>query len=216
MSRSRTNFRILFATFGLAFGLFAAPATAQTLVKTSHFSLTYPAGWMNFTFPGMPDTTSATVMNASDSAISFLFGAPHQGDLTSTEIATALALAGAGDSLEVTVRGTKTLGSKSFTFIEWKKKNPATEEATSRFRVYYLVQNGFMFEAILSFTTDSSPTAVADIESALATLNVTAPTTLRFRISYGRRNVGTADLNLLGRTVRPDASNHVVVPLFSR
>src|SRR5258706_6035490 len=112
MSRSRVNFRILFAAFGLTLCAAVEPIQAQTLVSSSTFSLTYPAGWQKFALGGKADSTGATVMNMTNGAASFLFGVPHQGALTTAEIAAAMAQYGAGDSLAVTTQGTKTLGGK--------------------------------------------------------------------------------------------------------
>ena len=95
-----------------------------------------------------------------------------------------------------------------------------SDDPTSRYRVYFLVQDSFLFQAIVGFDTEKSPGTVADIESALATLTLTPHAAhLRAVAGYSPRALHPADHDVLGRYARPfvpQSGSHVIVPLFSR
>ncbi|MDB5104947.1 MAG: hypothetical protein JWP91_2636 [Fibrobacteres bacterium] len=204
MSRSkslpRSFLRILSAACILAFGAVAAPVSAQTLVTTNNFNLTLPPGWSKFS-AGQTDTASVIIMNIPNEANGILMGVPHQGALTSAEITAALNNLAASDSLIILDQGNKTLGGKAFSFIEFKNANPADEqEASDRFRIYYLTQGTFLFEAIVVYPVDKSGPVAAGIEAALATLNLTASAHLRAVADFSRPGFRPADHDVMGRS----------------
>src|SRR5689334_6834819 len=127
MFLNHSTIRMLSAACGLAVCAAVAPAFSQVLVSNANFSITFPAGWTNF--GGQGDSAGAIVMNMTTGASAFLFAGPHEGNLTAAEITAAMKTYGATDSLEVTTEGTKTLGGKSFSFIEWKKTGATGDEA---------------------------------------------------------------------------------------
>ena len=120
------------------------------------------------------------VMNLANEAASYLIGAPHTGGaLTTDQLKAAMLTYGGADSLTKTAEGTKTLGGKAFSFLEFKQAVPEEGDENARFRVYFYTQSNFLFEAVLGFDTVDSPTAVADMETALATLTLSPSAGIR-------------------------------------
>jgi hypothetical protein len=212
---SRIISRIIWAACGIALFVMAAPLRAQTLVTTTKFSLTFPTGWTKL--PLGTDTAGAAVMNMTNDAFSFLFGAPHAGGaLTTEELKAAMLAAGATDSLTKTTEGTKTLGGKSFSFVEFKQAVPDAGDEDARYRVYFYTQGNFLFEAIIGFDTVDSPAAVADLESALATLTIAPGAGLRRLAGQARPLFHRSAHDVLGRTLVPLTVGRVAVPAYTR
>ncbi len=122
---------------------------------------------------------------------------------------------GATDSLETTADGTKTLGGKSFSFIEWKKAGATGAEAKDRYRVYFLTTGTVMFEGILGFDTDNSVSALADMEAALATLTLTGGTAI-FRAASARVRPASVRpaRDVLGRQAPLPSANRIPLALY--
>lgn len=193
----------------------AAPLRAQTLVATSKFSLTYPAGWTKL--PLGNDTSGAAVMNMTNNAFSFLAGSPHSGGaLTTEELKAAMMAYGGADSLTKTDEGSKTLGGKAFSYVEFKQSVPEEGEESALYRVYFYTQGNFLFEAILGFDTVNSPTAVADLETALATLVISPSAGLRRVAVQARPLFHRSAHDVLGRSLLPGGAIRTAVPAYSR
>lgn len=199
---------------GLVVCAAAAPAFSQVPISNANFSITFPAGWMKMPF--LPSTdSSAIVLDTANEATALLFAAPHVGNVTAAQISAAMIGFGATDSLVVTAEGTKTLGGKSFSFIEWKKAVATGDEAEDRYRVYILTTGTFMFEGILGFNTENAASAVPDMESALATLNLTGgSTSLRAASASLRPASLRADRDVLGRQTRLPSGKSRPLPLY--
>jgi hypothetical protein len=208
--------RILSAVLGLAICAAVAPVFSQVPVSNANFSLTFPTGWMKLSLGGQGDSAGIIMFKMSDTTSAFLFAAPHEGNLTAAEIAAAIESFGSTDSLEVVADGTKTLGGKSFSFIDWKKAGATGDEAKDRYRVYFLTTGTFMFEGILGFTTDNATSAVGDMESALATLNLTGGSAIRRVASAALRpsslRVGR---DALGREALTPSGKRLPLALFT-
>lgn len=204
----------LSAACGLALCVAVAPAFSQVPVSNKAFSLNFPDGWMKVSL-GASDSSSATLYNMTSGASTYLFSAAHTGNLTAAEIAAAMKGFGATDSLETTAEGTKTLGGKSFSFIEWKKAGATGAEAKDRYRVYFTTTGTVMFEGILGFDTDNAASATADMESALATLTLTGGTAIFRAASAHLRPVsGRAARDVLGRQILRPSVDRLPLALF--
>lgn len=161
-------------------------------IGNANFTLTFPAGWAKLSL-GTSDSVLISVMKGADGGV-FLQGVPHVGALTQAQISAFAKTYGGNDSIIVTDQGDKTFGGKAFTMIEFKKANPSdTAEAKQRIRIYYLSQGNFLFQAITVYDAGSDNGVLADLESALATLTITA--------SAGVRNVAALQSP---ETIRPD------------
>lgn len=216
MFRNQSSIRMLSARIlSVALGLAVcavAPAFSQVPVSNAKFSLTFPSGWTKIS----NDSSGTVVVNLATGASAFLYAAPHEGNLTAAEIAAVLEEFGASDSLEVTTQGTKTLGGKSFSFIEWKKTGATGDEAAERFRVYFYTTGTFMFEGILGFDTDNATASVGDMETALATLNLTGGSAIRRSASAALRPASIrAGRDVLGRQARPTYGKRLPLALFT-
>jgi hypothetical protein len=226
MTRSQSNLRTssgrklsshgLSAAFALALCVVVSPAFSQVLVSNANFSLTFPDGWMKISLGPKADSSGATLYNLTSGASTFLHAEPHSGNLSAAEIAAAMKSFGVADSLEVTAEGTKTLGGKTFTFIEWKKKGATGDEANDRYRVYYYTTGTYVFQGMLGFDTGNATEAVADEESALATLVITGGTaTLRTSAPGLRPSNFRAGRDVLGRQARLPSGKRLPLTLFT-
>ncbi len=214
-SHSSTLSRILWAACGLVLCAMAAPLRAQPgVVTTTKFSLTFPTGWA-----GVPlgQDSVAAAMNLANEAAAYLMLVPHAGGtLTAEEIKAAMMANGGADSVTKTNEGTKTLGGKSFSYLEFKEAVPEEGGENARYRVYFYTQGNVLFEAVLGFDAVESPTAVADLETALATLTVTPGAGLR-RVAVQARPLSLrSSHDVLGRTLVPLAAGRVAVPAYTR
>lgn len=217
MSRSNSSAisRILWVACGLALCAMAAPLRAQTLVNTTKFSLTFPAGWEKI--PLGADSSVAVVMNMTNDAVTYLMSAPNAGGtLTTEQLKAAMLASGSADSVTQTGEGTKTLGGKSFSYLEFKEAVPEEGDENARFRIYFYAQGTLLIEAILGFDTVESPTAVANLETALATLSITPGAGIRRLAVHNRPFFHRSAHDVLGRTLAPLGAAHLAVPAYSR
>jgi hypothetical protein len=216
MSRFPSSIRMFSAVLGLA-TCAVAPAFSQVPVSHANFTITFPAGWTKIPLGAQGDSAGAMLMNVSTGSSTFLFAAPHVGELTAAEIAAAIRNSGATDSLEVITEGTKTLGGKSFAFIDWKKAGVTGDEDVERYRVYFHTTGTFMFEGILGFDKDKMTASVADMETALATLNLTGGSAIRRVASAGLRPSSLrAGRDVLGRQALQPSGKRLPLTLFTR
>ena len=206
--------KILFA----AFALFAsAPVIAQEVeVATRNFSLKFPAGWSKLPSGSQSDSATAIVINPDLEVSGFLVGVPHQGALTEAQVAAAFAQLGGKDGLEKVNEGNRTLGGKAFAFLEYKDKNATGSDANQRIRIYYITDGNFLFEAALMYDTVNGPTALAQLETALATLKINASAGLRAVSGNVRPDLRPARHDILGRSnlVDPRRTPLFRVPIF--
>lgn len=216
MSRSHPSTipRILWAACGLVLCAMASPLRAQTPVTTTKFSLTFPTGWMKV--PLGTDSVAAA-MNLANEAVAYMMLVPHAGgDLTAEQIKAAMTANGGADSVTKTGEGTKTLGGKSFSYLEFKEAVPEEGGENARFRIYFYTQGTVLFEAILGFDTVDSPAAVADLETALATLAISPGAGLR-RVAVQARPLSLRSAHdVLGRTLVPLTTGRMAVPAYTR
>jgi hypothetical protein len=216
MSRSNSSAlsRTFWAACGLALCAVAAPLRAQTVVSTTKFSLTFPSTWMKVP---LATDSAASVINLANQALSFLVGVPHAGgDLTAEELRAAMIAFGSNDSLNKTNEGAKILGGKSFSFVEFKLTDAEEGEENARYRAYFYTQGNMLFEAILGFDTVESPAAIADLETALATLAITPGAGIRRLAVRNRPLFHRSAHDVLGRSLAPLEVAHVAAPTYSR
>ncbi|MEO6096214.1 MAG: hypothetical protein ABIW76_11120 [Fibrobacteria bacterium] len=210
MSRNQSTIRIFCMAFGLQICAAVVPTFSQVPVSNARFSITFPSGWMKLPASSQSDSAGAVLIHFATGASTFLFAAPHEGNLTAAEIIAAIKDFGTTDSVEVAAEGAKTLGGKSFSFIEWKKAGATGDEALERYRVYFHTTGTFMFEGILGFDTDNAASAIGDMETALATLNLTGSTAIRRLAAKALRPTSVrANRDVLGRQARlPYGTRH--------
>ncbi len=192
------------------------PAAAQSLVTTTNFSLTFPAGWMQLTAGTESDSASAFLINTLTGSTAITMGLPHQGLLTSKEMAQLMLTYGVTDSLSTTANGTKTLGGKEFTFLEFKKSGTSESNTVARVRIYFLSQGNFLFEGLMSYDTDTVAGTLTEFEAALATLNIKASAGLRAAIAPFRPAEAGARHDALGRSQRLPGTRQASFPSLVR
>lgn len=200
MSARTKILKSLSAAIALAAVVSAVPVKAAPplLVSTTKFSLTFQDGWA--TFPFSSDTIKF-VMNQSLSATCYLTAVPQTRELTAQEIAAYMAMYGGSDSLVQTATGTKTLGGKTFSFVEFKD----VDDSSGRARFYYTSTGSLLFNATTAFDVDNSAAVIAQVEAALATLTLNSGASLRAAALRGQ-GFRPATHDVLGRSgqaVRP-------------
>jgi hypothetical protein len=202
MSHPILSAKLSLAAFAAAACLAAAPASAVEIGNSS-FTLTFPTGWSKLDL-GANDTAAVTAIKSGGvGGTVIMTGTQHEGALTSAEMAAYIAQYSASDSVTVVDQGTKTLGGKAFSFIEFKKANPADEvEKTARYRFYFISQGNYLFQAFSFYNTLIGAGALTDIESALGTLRLTPSTAIRAVAEPAGPRLRPADRDVLGRAQR--------------
>jgi hypothetical protein len=198
MSARKLFPRLTFAALALAALVSAVPAkaAAPVVVTTSRYSITFPDGWMLFAIPGSSDTVKY-LLNLESEAGCHMMAVPQANPLTAQEIAALMAGYAAGDSLVKTDGGTKTIGGKTFSFVEFKQLS--SDDSSGRGRFYYTTAGNLLFHASVVFDVETAATIVPQVEGALATLTLNATTGLRAAALRGSAT-RAATLDVLGRS----------------
>jgi hypothetical protein len=210
----RNPLSALFYPALLALAVSAAVVPARAVeIGNDDFKLTFADGWTPFS-PGGSTSGTVTAMNSAFGGdLIIMSGYAHEGDLTSEEVAAAMAAYSANDSLTVLEQGAKTLGGKSFDFIEFMLTDPQDAgEVAMRYRIYFTVQDGFLFQALTAYDSSKGSTIIADLEDALKTLRITASAGIRAVSSSARPGFRAADHDVMGRFARPDSRR---TPMFT-
>jgi hypothetical protein len=174
----------------------AMPARAASLFSTSRYSLTFPDGWQMIP-PGAGSDSVLKVFSAQNPAYCYMTATTSTHPLTSQELdAYRQAYAGT-DSVTTTADGTKTLGGKSYTFVEYQPVD--TSSGPTRARIYYTNSGTSLFTAVLVYDPLIGAGAVPDVESALATLSLSA-SPIRAVAARTREGLRVADQDILGRS----------------
>ncbi|MDB5051173.1 MAG: hypothetical protein JWO30_4244 [Fibrobacteres bacterium] len=210
MSRRMLVTNLTLATLAMAAWATVAPAAAVE-IGNANFMLTFPSGWAEQSVGQDDSSTVLATKGGGAAGTAILTISPHQGELTAAEIAALVSEYAAGDSLVTSDQGSKVLGGKTFQFLELKKAGATGAEATSRYRIYFITQGDFLFEATTFYNTLLGATPVADIEAALATLRITASAGIRTAAGYIRPEFRPADHDILGRFQRVEVRK---TPLF--
>lgn len=193
MSARKSTFGFLAAALVAASLSTAAPAKAAPLVVTSSkFSLTFQDGWSMLPFTS---DSIKFVMNAAAGGTAYMTAVPSSGELTAQQIAAYIAMYGQSDSIVQTANGTKTLGGKSFSYVEFKD----TENPDDRVRFFYYSNGTMLFHLSAIYEVAKTETVVAQVEAALATLNLQANTGLR-AAALRFQGVRPARHDVLGRS----------------
>jgi hypothetical protein len=180
----------------LALAAFAAdPARAGTAFTTSRFQITFPDGWQALTAPGTGDTVLA-VFSQTTFAFSWMSVSTFDHQPTAQEIEAYRQAYSGSDSVTKVADGTKTLGGKSFTYIEYEVVD--STDGTSRARFYYTQGGMSLFTSFLTYDPAVGSASVAQLETALGTLNLTgAP--IRPLPARAYPALRAADRDILGR-----------------
>lgn len=174
----------------------AMPARAASPFSTSRYSITFPAGWQMVP-PGAGSDSVLKVFNVQNPAYCYMTATTSTHPLTSQELdAYRQAYAGT-DSVTKTADGTKTLGGKSYTFVEYQPVD--TSSGPTRARIYYTNSGTSLFTAVLVYNPIDGAGAVPDVESALATLSLSA-SPIRAVAARAQPGWRPADHDILGRT----------------
>jgi hypothetical protein len=113
-----------------------------------------------------------TVIDTASMSYCYMFETTTDHPLTAQQLdAYRMAYAGADSATKVT-DGTKTLGGKTFTFVEYQSTDTAS--GASRVRIYYANIGTNLFTSVLIYDPTSGAGAIADLESALASLSLSA------------------------------------------
>jgi hypothetical protein len=179
----------------LALAVAAAPAGAAT-IATSSFSLTVPAEWADAPFT---DDSAATIGDTAGTSCD-LFTQIADGAVTAREIDSLRdEYTLPGDSLAKVAEGPRSLGGRSFTFVEYRDTD--TSLGDSRVRFYFAFEGGLRFAAALEYVNDPGNKAVTLLESALATLKLGSAAPVRAPAALASRSLPTAAArDVLGRS----------------
>jgi hypothetical protein len=192
------------AALAAAACLAASPASAVEIGNSS-FALTFPAGWSKLDL-GANDSAAVTAIKSGGvGGTVIMTGTNHEGTLTPAEMTAYIAQYAASDSVTIVDQGPKTLGGKTFTFIEFKRANPADEvEGAARYRFYFINQGDYLFQAFSFYNALIGIGAITEIETALGTLRLTPGTALRAAAGIASPRLRPADRDVLGRFQRPE------------
>jgi hypothetical protein len=202
---SLARFALIAATAWFA-GVAVTPASAVEIGNDS-FMLIFGDGWKDFTI-GAP-TAAATAIKGEfgEEGWVSLKLLKQAAALTPEELALYMKSYRQTDSVIVIDQGSKTLGDREFSFVEFEdgiRDDPSSE--APHFKLYYTAQSGYLFEAITYFTPSQNGGEVAEVESALATLNITAAAGLRRTRGMALTKPKAMDHDALGR-FRPAAAD---------
>jgi len=164
--------KILIALSFLYLAVLTSISTAaDTTFTTSRFSISFPPAWQKVPFMAGGDSLLA-VFNDTNMAYCYMTASTTDHPLTAQELEAYRKAYAGSDSVNKVADGTKTLGGKSFSFVEYQ--STVTANDSSRVRIYYTNVGSNLFTSILIYTPGSEDGAVADLESALATLSLSA------------------------------------------
>jgi hypothetical protein len=173
----------------------AAPARASVPFTTARFQITFPDGWQALTAPGTGDTVLA-VFSQTTFAFSWMTVSTTDHELTAQEIEAYRQAYSGSDSVTKVSDGTKTLGGKSFTYIEYEVVD--STDGTSRARFYYTSSGTSLFTSFLTYDPAVGAAAVAQLETALGTLTLTG-TPIRALAARPFPALRSPDHDILGR-----------------
>lgn len=173
----------------------AAPARASVPFTTSRFQITFPDGWQPLMAPGAGDTVLA-VFNQTALAFSWMTVNTTDHQPTAEEIEAYRQAYSGSDSATKVSDGTKTLGGRSFTYIEYEVVDSAG--GTNRARFYYTSSGNSLFTAFLTYEPTIGAAAVGQLETALGTLTLTG-TPIRSVSARAYRALRAGDRDILGR-----------------
>lgn len=176
--------------------LTSSPARAATPVSTSRFTLSFPTGWQ-----ALPVTTGgdsvAAVLNPTMMAYCYMTATITDHPLTAQEVDAYRQAYAGSDSVTKVTDGTKSLGGKSFTYVEYQATDTAS--GPSRVRIYYTTSGANLFTTVLIYDPATGAGSVADLESALATLSLKS-TAIRAWAARTVPGMRPADRDVLGRS----------------
>ena len=191
--------------------LTSVPARAATPVTSSRFSLTFPTGWQALPVQTGGDSVQM-VMNIPMQSSCYLSSTTSDHPVTAQELDSMLLSSAGTDSITKVTGGTKSIGGKSFTYVEYRAADTATN-GDSRIRLYYTASGTNLFSAMLIYDPATGAGAVADVETALSTLSLT--TAIRAWAAGARPGLRAADHDILGR-LQPLATRSVLFRLPAR
>jgi hypothetical protein len=192
-----------------------AASAAPVTVDKRDYKLTYGDGWAASPFLPSTDSTSMVMKEfgadeEGGTAITWTSAMNGVSEATAPQYIAALTMA-YQQGLVRTDSSTKSLGGKSFITTGWK--DTSAEDSTGRVRIYALQQGSFLFISWLVYDAPQGDAAVAEVEAALATLEIKA-TGIR-RLAWDRRiHPARARIDVLGRTWRPSAGHVPTGPFF--
>lgn len=191
--------------------LMSVPARAATSAATSRFSLTFPTGWQALPDPTGGDSVLAEI-NSTLMAYCYMTATTTDHPLTAQELEAYRQAYGGSDSATKVTDGTKTIGGRSFTFVEYQATD--TSNGASHIRIYYTANGSNLFTTVLIYDPAGGAGAVTDLETALATLTLSASP---IRVVAARSGPAwrAADHDILGRA-RPLAARTALFRLPSR
>jgi hypothetical protein len=173
----------------------AAPARASVKFTTARFEITFPNGWQALTSPGAGDSLLA-VFSQTTMAFSWMTVSTTDHPLTAEELEALRQTYTGSDSVTKVADGTKALGGKSFTYVEYEVVD--TADGNGRVRIYYTSSGTQLFTGLLSYDPAVGTAAVTELETALGTLTLTG-TPIRALARRSSRSLIPADHDILGR-----------------
>lgn len=151
--------------------LASMPARAAAPFTASRFSITFPTGWQMLPVTSGGDSLMA-VLNPTLLSYCYMTVTTTDHPLTAQELEAYRETYAGSDSVTKVADGTKSLGGKTFTFVEYQSAD--TSSGPSRVRIYYTNSGTNLFTSVLIYDPAAGAGAVTDMESALATLSLSA------------------------------------------
>jgi hypothetical protein len=177
--------------------LTSVPARAAAPYTTGRFSVTFPDGWQMINSQTGGDSVLA-VLNVTMMSYCYMTSTTTDHPMTAQELEAALEAYAGSDSISKVTDGTKNIGGKSFTYVEYKTTDTTTA-GPSRIRLYYSSNGTNLFTTVLIYDPDTGAGAVADLETALATLTLSAAP-IRAWSMRPQPKWSPADHDVLGRS----------------
>jgi hypothetical protein len=190
----KTHQRLLPLAFLSLAVIAVIPSRASVSYTTSRFQITFPDGWQSLTVPGSADTLLA-VFSQTTMAFSWMSVSITDHPMTADELDALRQVYAGSDSVVKGSDGTKTLGGKSFSYVEYEIVD--TAEGNGRMRIYYTSSGNQLFTCLLSYEPGGTA-AVTQMETALGTLSFVG-TPIRALAARLTPSPRTGDHDVLGR-----------------
>ena len=197
--------------------LLVAPRTAvadPVAITNADFNLTFPDGWMSV--PGMPNMDSGFMVidTGMGDAVATGHGIRLDNNASLSAIVSAYTLLYTGHMAR-TDSSTKVLGSNSFSTVGYVDTS-ADGDSTSRVRIFVTTKGNYLFVAWLIYKTGEGDGSVSGMETALASLSITATTGIRGTGVRMTAGLPAAHYDVQGRIKTHFGSRIVPVPLFQK
>jgi hypothetical protein len=151
---------------------------------------------------------------SANEAIAFAQGQKTTGALTAKQLAAIYTSIYTIDYAR-TDSSEKVLGKYTFSTVGFKD-TAVDSDTTSRFRWYVTTKGSYVFVAWLIYNTDTGPTSIARMETALATLNITVSAGIRHFSATGKDKLPGQYFDIQGRNWDAFPSRMHRIPVFQK